>query len=167
MNLLTLEAPPLRARQGDAGVLSSYFLGECAHRYGTSRKSLSETTTRWFEEYPWPGNVRELENLVHRECLLSDGDELVIGRPCAAANAGAVEPARVEPQAASLSYRVAKSRAVQEFDRTYLTRLIEHAHGNVTRAAQLAGKERRAFGKLLKRYQICAAGTRGDEELPR
>ena len=48
------------------------------------------------------------------------------------------------------------------FERDYVQRVLRSAQGNVTRAAQLAGKERRAFGKLMKKHGIgrgCADGT--------
>ena len=32
--------------------------------------------------------------------------------------------------------------------------VLARANGNVTAAARMAGKERRAFGKLLKKYGI-------------
>ena len=38
--------------------------------------------------------------------------------------------------------------------RRHLSGVLARAHGNVTAAAQMAGKERRAFGKLLKKYGI-------------
>jgi DNA-binding NtrC family response regulator len=38
------------------------------------------------------------------------------------------------------------------FDRQYLRRLMTDHRGNVSRAAQEAGKERRDLGKLLKRH---------------
>jgi two-component system response regulator GlrR len=154
LNLLTLEVPPLRARGGDAELLAAHFLNGCATRYGDEVKQLDASTLAWFGAYRWPGNVRELENLIHREHLLSDDPELCIRRPSETEHAQA---APVAPDRETLSYRVAKSRALEEFDRSYLTSMVRRTHGNVTRAAALAGKERRAFGKLLKRYRITVA----------
>jgi len=45
---------------------------------------------------------------------------------------------------------------VRCFERDYLRRVLDEAGGNVTRAARIAGKERRAFGKLLKKHSIAA-----------
>jgi len=53
-----------------------------------------------------------------------------------------------------MRFQTAKAEAVRTFERDYLQRALKHANGNVTRAAQLAGKERRAFGKLLKKHGI-------------
>jgi DNA-binding NtrC family response regulator len=159
LNLIALDVPPLRARAGDVNVLSQHFLDECARRYQLPGKWLPVQSLRRLGEYPWPGNVRELENLIHRAYLLCDDEQLDIEIPGAAlAAAGADVPihhkrvSMAAPEA--MTYRSAKNHALQEFDRDYLTRLLQRTEGNVTQAAQLAGKERRALGKLLKRYGI-------------
>jgi two-component system response regulator GlrR len=156
LDLVTLQVPPLRERAADIHLLTSYFLRQCAQRYQMADKPLHQRSVRWFEQYGWPGNVRQLENLIHREYLLSDDDQIDIKAP-----SDSVPPPASSLQTADLDdlcYRSAKQRVLQEFDRSYLTRLIERTQGNVTQAAKLAGKERRALGKLLKRYGI---GTRG------
>ena len=166
LNLMGLELPPLRERTGDVKLLAAHFLQTCAQRYGDAGKRLDSSTLCWFERHRWPGNVRELENLIHRHYLLSDDDELHIEPPL-----GLMEPPggddgeralqALTPDSAQLSYRAAKSRALQEFDRAYLTQMVRRTRGNVTQAAMLAGKERRAFGKLLKRYQITHEAVEG------
>jgi two-component system, NtrC family, response regulator GlrR len=59
------------------------------------------------------------------------------------------------------SYTHARTRAIEEFDRTYLAKLLAKTHGNVSEAARLAGKERRTLGKLIKRYAIQPNAFRG------
>jgi len=152
LNLLTMRLPPLRARERDTLLLASHFLAEFAQRYKDPAKRLHARTLEWFQGYDWPGNVRELENLIHREFVLGDGDELLISPPFLAT------AARPTPlflaDSAPQRYREAKARAVEAFNREYLSNLLSQTHGNVTHAAKLADKERRAFGKLLRRYGI-------------
>jgi len=157
LNLIALEVPPLRKRMGDVQVLSRHFLQECARRYRLPDKCLHDQSLHQLVNYAWPGNVRELENLIYRAYLLSDDEQLRIAMPGIAADVPDAPDAPAPTNSddvGELSYRWAKSRALQEFDRTYLTRLIQRTEGNVTKAAQLAGKERRALGKLLKLYGI-------------
>ena len=52
------------------------------------------------------------------------------------------------------SFNEAKRRIIDHFEKKYLTCLIKESDGNVTRAAKLAGKERRTLGKLLKKHNI-------------
>ena len=156
LNLIVLELPPLRDRAGDPELLAEHFLQLCAARYAKPRKGLHKNTVAWMNEYGWPGNVRELENLMHREFLLGDKPEIVI-HPPGDVPARGVDASRTDAATEMLSpYAVAKARALEEFDRRYLTRLLSHADGNVTRAALIAGKERRAMGRLFKRYRIQA-----------
>src|SRR5262249_54424138 len=51
-------------------------------------------------------------------------------------------------------YKVLKRLAIQAFEREYLVRLLRDSEGNVTRAAHLAGKERRDLGRLLNRHKL-------------
>ncbi len=51
-------------------------------------------------------------------------------------------------------FREAKTRAIADFEKRYLSQLMAEAAGNITLAARLAGKERRALGKLLKKYDL-------------
>jgi DNA-binding NtrC family response regulator len=50
--------------------------------------------------------------------------------------------------------------AVETFERAYVARLIEKHAGNVTRAAREARKDRRAFGRLMKKYSIPRSAPR-------
>ena len=51
-------------------------------------------------------------------------------------------------------FRDEKTRAIESFERQYVQNILNECSGNVSLAARKAGKERRAFGKLLKKYGI-------------
>jgi DNA-binding NtrC family response regulator len=153
LKVLMLEMPPLRDRAGDAVLLAEHFITRYSRHYGVAPRALDAQGREWLETYPWPGNVRELDNLVQRALLLSDGEGLhivpdmgVACRPVAAQDdtrAGAL-----------LTYNEARNEALSRFERQYLERLMKACAGNVTHAARLAGKERRAVGKLLKKHGL-------------
>jgi len=52
------------------------------------------------------------------------------------------------------SFKEIKSQFIADFEKRYLCWLMSETNGNVTRAALRVGKERRALGKLLKKYNI-------------
>jgi two-component system response regulator GlrR len=143
INILELTIPPLRDRLGDIEVLAQHFVGMYCRQYGLPPKSLHPDASLWLRQHPWPGNVRELENWVHRHVLLADGQEI---RPSANHNTPAAS--------APANFRTAKAHALAEFERTYLNRVLAATRGNVTAAARLAGKERRSFGRLLRKHRI-------------
>ena len=47
-----------------------------------------------------------------------------------------------------------KKAMIAAFEKDYLQRLMASHHGNVTRAAQAAGKDRRDLGRLLKKHGL-------------
>jgi two-component system, NtrC family, response regulator GlrR len=151
--LMRLKMPTLRERQGDAILLADHFLKNCAVRYGTERR-LDTVTSEWIGQYSWPGNVRELENLISREYLISGGSVIHIESPIEPKLERRKQMDRRTDNITELNFRQAKSRAIGEFERRYLEAILVTARGNVTRAANLVGKERRSLGKLLKKHGI-------------
>jgi two-component system, NtrC family, response regulator GlrR len=152
LNLLSTRLPPLRERTRDPSLLARHFVRECSRHYRCPEKQLEQETVSWIDGYGWPGNIRELEHLIHREFLMCDDDCLHIDAPSGMAAPQVTHVTGTFDKV--VGYGKAKALALEQFNRTYLSHLMEEAGGNVTRAAQLAGKERRAFGKLLKRYHI-------------
>jgi DNA-binding NtrC family response regulator len=151
LKILTLRVPALRDRAGDAGLLAEHFVRCYSARYGRAIKPIAPETMDALEGHHWPGNVRELESMVHRAFLLSEGplvhiEELERARPLRS-------PQDHEP-APELCFTRAKAHAIASFERTFLARTLARTSGNVTLAAQLCGKERRSFGKLLKKHGI-------------
>jgi two-component system, NtrC family, response regulator GlrR len=176
LNVLFVRLPPLRARGTDVLLLANAFLQDLSRRHRRPVPQMDGAFSQWLCAYQWPGNVRELENLIEREFLLST-DTGVLSLPQSqerfhtdsmadsalnatvdpTVSAHAVSPATTERRAHSrhdLNYRVAKARLLAEFDRRFLISLMRAARGNVSEAARTAGKERRDFGKLLRKYDI-------------
>jgi DNA-binding NtrC family response regulator len=144
LNVLGLCVPPLRERVEDILPLAEHYIALFCSRYDREARHLDDETRLWMQQYEWPGNIRELENLIHRMVLLCDGRQLhCIGE--------------FNTEAAPSScpdFQHAKAQAIELFERTYLIRLMAEAHGNVSAAARMACKERRALGKLLKKHGI-------------
>jgi transcriptional regulator with GAF, ATPase, and Fis domain len=60
----------------------------------------------------------------------------------------------VRPDASTAVIDDAACLALEAFERSYVENLLRKHNGNVTRSAREAKKDRRAFGRLIKRYQI-------------
>jgi two-component system response regulator GlrR len=52
------------------------------------------------------------------------------------------------------NFQSAKRRVLEKFEREYTVQLLARHGGNITHAAVEAGKERRAFGRMVKKYGI-------------
>jgi len=166
-----LRMPSLRERRGDAVLLARHFISGFARQYGVAEKRLDEASLGALERYDWPGNVRELENLVHREFLCTDDETIALAAVLAMGQTqltdglrAQVQPSVPLPQAAhyyELDYRRARAAILAEFEKAYVGHALAQSGGNVSQAARRVGKERRAFGKLIRKHGIDRDRYRG------
>jgi len=157
LNLLYLNLPPLRNRKVDIQSLAEHFMQKYQCQYQQPDKRFHPDAVAWMNAYHWPGNVRELENFVHRSFLLSN-DREIIQTNTNQENAQSFSRRKLFERRQSFkfdaSFNEAKNHVIDYFEQRYLTWLISSSKGNVTQAADIAQKERRALGKLLKKHDI-------------
>jgi DNA-binding NtrC family response regulator len=154
LKVMQLALPPLRERTGDAALLAAHFIRACSAKFGRGEKTLHWETVAWFDKYHWPGNIRELENLICREYLLADGAVIRIPPPAHLAPERRSAADRRRGDLTCTHFNKAKMQAIAKFEQCYLAEAMVKAQGNITKAARLAGKDRRAFGKLLKKHSM-------------
>ncbi|EXI81201.1 MAG: Quorum-sensing regulator protein F [Candidatus Accumulibacter appositus] len=155
LTAMELHVPPLRARGQDAVLLARHVIAEAASQYHLAVKELHADTIQWLLSYAWPGNVRELQNRIQREFLLCDEPQIRVGETAPDNDRRRQHDRRSLPaNPAPLNFNEAKQQVLQAFERGQLLRLMSESAGNVSSAARLAGKERRALGKLLKKHGI-------------
>jgi len=156
LRIMTVRMPALRERTADIPLLAQYFMEKFSAKYPGIERRISADMMQLLRSYGWPGNVRELENVIHRAVLASDGHEI----SCHDTDLDVATPSPTplllaESHAEFASgFSVAKARAIEQFERAYVTWAMETCRGNVSEAARSSGKERRAFGRLVKKYGI-------------
>jgi DNA-binding NtrC family response regulator len=107
-------------------------------------------------EYDYPGNVRELENLIRRAVILCSGDRIGAEHLPPEMGYAARPSQRAAVDLELENFRIAKARAVEAFEREYLTNILRMAGGIVSRASARSGLSERNFHEKLKRYRINA-----------
>jgi DNA-binding NtrC family response regulator len=142
LNVVRVTLPPLRERADDIPLLVNHLAQQLARRGETP--TLSRQTVRALQGQAWPGNVRELRNAVARA--------LSLGEPASAAPA--TTPAAPLPIDLSVPLKVALDRLSDEFRRAYLEEALRQSGGNVTKAAELAGVNRKFIQRALKRLPV-------------
>jgi DNA-binding NtrC family response regulator len=148
LNVLRLHLPPLRERRSDVVVLARHFLETLAIEQGTPRKNIAPALLQMLMAYDWPGNVRELYNVLQRAALFCPGTKIQLS------DIADLPAAAQSSKPLGGNFREERARAVTAFERSYIEEMLRRAGGNVTRAARLAGKDRRVFGRLMKRHNI-------------
>jgi DNA-binding NtrC family response regulator len=145
LNVMPLLLPPLRERPEDIRLLARHFLNKYAAEFNKEVRHLSPGALRRLQLYDWPGNVRELEHTVERAVMLSEHDTVQAAEIMLPSTE---EPSRPE------SFREAKARLVARFEKEYIQRLLLSHQGNITKAAETARKDRRAFWQLIRKHRI-------------
>ena len=152
LNVLQINLPPLRNRMSDVAGLAQAFLKRFATQSNRPELRFSAGAFQAMQSYDWPGNVRELESVVQRAAILSES--LLIE----ASDLELPDAMCGTPSGVGLEH--AKRQAMEGFERGYLVQLLSEQKGNVSRAAQQAGKDRRSFQRLLRRYELAASDYR-------
>ncbi len=140
LNVLTLETPSLAAMREDIPELAEHFLRRAAEETGRPVPPLTKELLAALMDRPWPGNVRELQNAMRRLVVTGDLQLPVGARRAVAYN--------------DIPYADAKERILADFNRDYFHCLLRQTAGNVSRAAVLAGLNRSALQKILRRLGI-------------
>ena len=156
LNVLTLNMPALRERPEDVLPIAEHFIERYASEFGRPVNALSPAARRSILAYAWPGNIRELQHAIERGVLLAPGAE--VQEEDLGIEAGA-NPGELPIDGGS--FQSAKARAVETFERDYIERLLARCGGNITRAADAAAKNRRAFFELMRKHGIDSGKYRG------
>ena len=98
--------------------------------------------------HDWAGNVRELENTLEYAAAMTREDVLT---------EEFILPSRHSPS--EEPFRPLKE-ARDAFERGYLIKLLQACKGNISEAADLAGKYRTDFYSLLKKHSLNPADFR-------
>jgi two-component system, NtrC family, response regulator GlrR len=146
LNVANIRLPTLAERPDDVPLIVDAMLERLATLYGVAPRRFDRVSVAVLADAPWPGNVRELENVVHRAFLQGEGEVLHVDDVVAAS--GDTTPLLA-------CYDDARAQLLAVFEARYLRDMLATTHGNVTAAARLAGKERRVFGRMMKRHGIC------------
>ena len=141
VSVVPLALPPLRERKDDIPLLAQHFLKQSAKRSNKDVRGFTPAAMHRLMVYPWPGNVRELENAVEKAVVMSRQDMVL---PEFLPTAGATSDIGLKPL----------TEAKEDFERTYLRNVLQMTGGNISRAAQFAGRYRADFYKMLKKYGL-------------
>lgn len=156
INVLPIDLPPLRERDGDVDCLIECFLPEPWTLDTSARQAMNR--------YGWPGNIRQLINVLQRATVLADHDEITLDDlPDEIAYGSA-------PHSASLRYDsghdvITKPTVgdpglkLDELARLHVLEVLAMEGGNKAEAARKLGIHRRKLYRLLDRFDRMTEAT--------
>lgn len=173
INVMSLELPPLRRRDGDIALLTREFLGPAW--------TISPDAAQAVERYHWPGNVRQLRNAIDRAQILANDHHITIddlpaevadpgnhaghangafpqpsgaGATISAAWPVATAPAATAAHATTAGTAAAASVRLEDLEKAHILDVLRQQGGNKARAARALGIHRRKLYRLLERHGI-------------
>jgi two-component system, NtrC family, response regulator GlrR len=135
---VVLSVPGLAERRSDIPSLVAHFARSAR---GVGRTFSPEGIVA-LQEATWPGNVGELRSVVERASTLSLTPQIP------ATLVRSLLRSEAERELSALN------EARRRFEHEYLVHVLETTGGNITRAAQIAQRNRTEFYKLLARHNI-------------
>lgn len=148
IHVIPIYLPPLRDRKEDIPPLVEHFLHRLSQQMKKNIKGVTPEAMRKLMLHDWGGNVRELENTLEYAAAMTRDDVLTEEIILPVRKSSGEEPFRPLKEARDA------------FERGYLIKLLQACKGNVSEAADLAGKYRTDFYILLKKHSLNPADFR-------
>jgi transcriptional regulator with GAF, ATPase, and Fis domain len=147
LNVLLLELPPLRDRDGDIPLLAEHFLALEGAELGRPRRTLTPGAVAHLESLAWPGNVRQLHNEMRRLSLMGEGE---------------IQPEELSSELAplsSLEEEVTDSTGtlperIGRLEKLWIQESLDRQHGNRTKAAKELGLTRYTLLRKIEKYEM-------------
>jgi two-component system nitrogen regulation response regulator GlnG len=159
LNVIRLRLPPMRERREDIPLLAKFFLLKSARDLGVEPKRLSEAALRHLSAQDLPGNVRQLENLCHWLTVMAPGMNVEVndlppelrGETAASAEQNwllALE--REVEQSFGRGEHGIIDQLSRDFERTLITKALQHTGGRRIEAATLLGLGRNTLTRKIQ-----------------
>lgn len=152
LNVVQIHIPPLRERPEDVEALANHFVKIFAGQYNKPVEKLSPSASAILVSHNWNGNVRELRNAIEH-CVIMTNQNIIGAEDLPAYLASYVHKDESNPVLSDF-FNLAYSDAKDEFDKIYLTNLLESTNGDVTQAAAKSGIARQNLYEKFKKYFI-------------
>ena len=138
INVLSMELPPLRHREGDIKLLFDHFVG--------SDWDVEPEAEQMVVAYSWPGNVRQLINAIERAKIMAD-DHVI--RVC-----DLPPEVRENPNLKQGPSVALHSDDLLTIERSKVVDVLKRVDGNKARAARVLGIDRRKVYRLIEKHGI-------------
>lgn len=145
LNVIRIDLPPLRERDGDILLIFKYYLDYFGKKYKKGHKTLTSAAEKVLLNYPWLGNVRELKNLAERIIILHQGSEIK------------EEDLMLYPsqkyEGISLKNKTLRDARL-DFEREYIKKVLIENNYNISKSAEVLGIEKRHLYRKIAELKI-------------
>lgn len=143
LSAFQISLPSLNERRKDIPVLASWFLQQISPKMNKRITGMTPAFLQALQQHSWKGNIRELRNVIERAAILTDTD--ILDTP--------VLPFDFQQGTAADT----SSLKLADMEKAHIIRVLAHAKGNKTRAAELMGIGLTTLYNKIKEYNILAS----------
>ncbi|MFK7885556.1 MAG: nitrogen regulation protein NR(I) [Gammaproteobacteria bacterium] len=162
LNVIQIEAPPLRKRREDIDALMTHYLAEAAREIGVPPKALTANAKTVLMNLEWPGNVRQLVNVCRRLTALAPGREIRVHDIPKDLGSGApvdqtdwsMHLARWAAHHLETTTTPLLNNAVPIFEKTLIRAALAKTRGKRQQAARLLGWGRNTLTRKIKELDM-------------
>jgi len=159
LNVIRIQIPPLRERNGDVILLANYYLKEYSEDLGFGESQLDALAAKALRQYGWPGNVRELANAMESAINFAKGQNITLDclpeflsapyshYPKSTSPFGHSP----EPQVRSFAY---SGSDLKKQEAATISKTLESVDWNITKCAEALGIARNTLYRKLRKYGI-------------
>ncbi len=151
LNVMEIEAEPLRRRKDDIPLLLEYFSNKKFIQ--TGKKLIFEPKViEYLKEYCWRGNIRELENLIQKlSIIVHDGKVRLENLPEDILPGNTID---ANTEFIALDYQKAINKLIREFEISYLKYHLTNNSNNISKTAERIGLSRVSLHKKIREYGL-------------
>ncbi|MBA3003022.1 MAG: sigma-54-dependent Fis family transcriptional regulator [Desulfurivibrio sp.] len=157
LNVIPIEAPPLRERVQDIPLLVEHFLARFNRLRKKKIKGVAEEVLVRFGRYAWPGNVRELENMLERMVILAGSDALSVADLPERLLEGGTAPVERFEEIPVQGFFL--NEVLVDFEKRLILQALEQTDWVKNRAAKLLNVNRTTLIEKMKRFKLVSSSA--------
>jgi NtrC-family two-component system response regulator AlgB len=151
LNVIAVEMPPLRQREGDLVRFAEHYERHFARQCARQIDGLSEEASACLRAYSWPGNLRELRNAIERAVILARGDKIV---PLdLSPELRGQTPATVTGAAGENVPQVGSIISLEKLEEAHMRKILERTQ-SLTEAAEILGIDQATLYRKRKKIGL-------------
>ncbi|NVK66272.1 MAG: sigma-54-dependent Fis family transcriptional regulator [Flavobacteriales bacterium] len=137
LNVISIEVPPLRQRDGDILTLVKFFNKKFSQENSKPKLKFERNVLTALKNYAWPGNVRELENFIQRLVIMHD-------------NTITMEEIPDYMKSRPVEIESTTTLTLKEVEKKYILKVLAANDNNKTKTAKILGIDRKTLREKLK-----------------